>query len=179
MDEKNVVHRDEEGTKIEVKPVLKKQSLIGKKSGARKKKALKWDEHAIVEHDQLRGTRMRIDEPNTPYNYDSYESDDSARHKSPSDGTGKPNPQGLNWDALESKLAEAAAACPSSPSASSDDAEKKRRFQIHRKEHYNEMEAVRNFRLKCGDSMDEDDDADDEKEDAMKALSMAPMDEAS
>ena len=29
-----------------------------------------WDEETIAEHDKLRGTRMKIDEPDTPYNYE-------------------------------------------------------------------------------------------------------------
>lgn len=28
-----------------------------------------WDEETIAEHDLLRGTRQKIDEPNTPYHY--------------------------------------------------------------------------------------------------------------
>merc|ERR1712194_525027 len=48
-------------------------------------KHLSWDENAIEEHDQLRGTRMKIEEPNTPFvHYGSgQESDDSRRPKSP------------------------------------------------------------------------------------------------
>lgn len=30
---------------------------------------VKWDEETIAEHDLLRGTRQKIDEPNTPYHY--------------------------------------------------------------------------------------------------------------
>mgnify|MGYP000547498578 CR=1 FL=1 len=33
------------------------------------KRAIQWDEKAIAEHDLLRGTRMKIDEPKTPYEY--------------------------------------------------------------------------------------------------------------
>lgn len=34
-------------------------------------KGISWDEATISEHDKLRGTRMKIDEPNTPYhNYE-------------------------------------------------------------------------------------------------------------
>ena len=33
-------------------------------------KLLHWDEATIAEHDKLRGTRQKIDEPDTPYNYD-------------------------------------------------------------------------------------------------------------
>lgn len=33
-----------------------------------------WDEPTIAEHDKLRGTRQKIDEPSTPYHYGSGES---------------------------------------------------------------------------------------------------------
>ena len=32
-----------------------------------KKQKITWDEDVIAEHDKLRGTRMKIDEPDTPY----------------------------------------------------------------------------------------------------------------
>ena len=38
------------------KPVLKDQKMKKKKE----RKALTWDEHAIEEHDLLRGTRMKV-----------------------------------------------------------------------------------------------------------------------
>lgn len=46
-------------TKKKVKPVLKKHQgdVI---EGGRPKKELKWDEEIIEEHDQLRGTRMKV-----------------------------------------------------------------------------------------------------------------------
>lgn len=40
---------------MEVKPALKK-----KKKAAKQKGSLQWDEDAIAEHDQLRGTRMKV-----------------------------------------------------------------------------------------------------------------------
>lgn len=33
----------------------------------RKETAIRWDEEIIAEHDKERGTRMKIDEPKTPY----------------------------------------------------------------------------------------------------------------
>lgn len=162
------------------KPALKKDSAADKVE----KKQLKWDEKAIEEHDQLRGTRMKIDEPNTPYtHYDSgAESDDSRRPKSPA--SQRPT---LQWDVLENKLNSVAAvreAYPSSPSSHADnadndpdhsDVEEERRkemrrmeFKEHRKRHYNEMEAVRKFRQEHGGDVlvddDQDGDADDESE---------------
>lgn len=46
-------------TKKKVKPVLKKHPVDGT-DGGRPKKELKWDEEIIEEHDQLRGTRMKV-----------------------------------------------------------------------------------------------------------------------
>lgn len=34
-------------------------------------KGLTWDENTIQAHDKERGGKMKIDEPKTPYNYDS------------------------------------------------------------------------------------------------------------
>jgi protein phosphatase inhibitor 2 len=139
-----------------VKPALKKKPAPQGKPSI-EKKHLKWDEEVIEEHDQLRGTRMKIDEPNTPYtHYDSgAESDDSRRPKSPAN-----QKVTLSWDALQVRLDSVAAvrdAYPSSPSthAESDhsDVEDERKkemhrmeFNEHRKRHYNEFEIVRKFR---------------------------------
>jgi protein phosphatase inhibitor 2 len=88
----------------------------------------------------------------------------------------------INWSHLENKLGAVAAArdiCPSSPSMSSvegglgnssgpdSDVEadrkrrlmKKKEFAMHRKNHYNEMDAVRKWK---SDHQDDDDDDDDE-----------------
>jgi protein phosphatase inhibitor 2 len=148
---------------------------------------LKWDEKAIEEHDQLRGTRMKIDEPNTPYtHYDSGSETDGSASRPKSPITEKHQ---LQWDHLERKLDSVAAvrdAYPSSPSSHAsagdihDPEEKKAEmkaleFKDHRKRHYNEMELVRQFRkehpdqaepLAANDNEEEnnDNDADDEDE---------------
>jgi protein phosphatase inhibitor 2 len=176
-------NRGERGSGKKPKP-----ALVKKKRQQSKEKHLKWDEVAITEHNQLRGTRMKIDEPKTPFEqYDSgAESEDSKRAKSP--GSQKPQ---LSWDVLQTKLDSVAAvrdAYPSSPSehaetdhsdACSDVEEEKRKemrkleFKEHRKRHYNEMEALKRFRAQHPDDVapggedqaeedDEDGDADDE-----------------
>jgi protein phosphatase inhibitor 2 len=148
-------------------------------------KHLKWDEQVIEEHDLLRGTRMKIDEPNTPYtHYDSGSESDHSRPKSPAH-----QKTALSWDNLQSRLdsvvavreqfaaASAASAAASSAvedqtnaamDASSSDVEEEIRnemrileFREHRKRHYNEMELVRQFRQQQPDS-DEDDDLGDD-----------------
>ena len=90
----------------------------------------------------------------------------------------------LNWSSLENKLGAVAAArqmFPSSPSDSGlgsggsgpdSDGErealrkemKSREFRIHRKAHYNEMEAIRRWREEHQDDEDEDDDEGNEME---------------
>jgi len=171
------VHDTESASKV--KPALKKDPRK-QKTEKKQKKHLKWDEVAIEEHDQLRGTRMKIDEPNTPYtHYDSgAESDDSRRPKSPA-----VQKTTLSWDILQNKLDSVAAvreAYPSSPSSHAeadhsdvqDDRKKEMRkleFKEHRKRHYNEMELVRKFREEHPDGLlmdageDVDGDADVEE----------------
>jgi len=156
------------------------------------KKALKWDEHAIEEHDLLRGTRMKIEEPKTPYSHYDHEhhsDDDSAKHprSPPAEDQGAHHVDGerssIDHGMLGRKLASVAAArefYPSSPSASSrdggsvhsDDEEAKkhrqhdREFSMHRKHHYNEMEMLRRFREQHpGGLLDGDDDGDEDDED--------------
>jgi protein phosphatase inhibitor 2 len=160
-----------------VKPALKKDPAPNT-AVDQEKKHLKWDEKAIEEHDQLRGTRMKIDEPNTPYtHYDSgAESDGSGRPKSPAHQ--RPT---LSWDVLQTKLDSVAAVrevYPSSPSSHAEtdhsDVEEDRQremrdmeFKEHRKRHYNEMDAVRKFRQDHDDDnvmADQSGDADDEEE---------------
>lgn len=161
-----------------------------------KKKALKWDEHAIEKHDALRGTRMKIDEPKTPFNYLTYGTDlttpnDSNDNNNNNNSSSSPrtpprmDPFGqspsaaLQWNTLESKLATVAAAreqYPTSPSSANsqdnDDDEDitvrrekihEQEFKIHRKNHYNEMEAVRRFQMEHAD--DDDDEEEEDKDD--------------
>ena len=50
---------------------------------------------------------------------------------------------------------------PDSPCPSEEDLEKKRQFREHRKNHYNEMDAVRKFRQEQHDDDDGDADVED------------------
>lgn len=151
-----------------VKPALKKEV---KPRSDSKDKHLKWDEQVIEEHDLLRGTRMKIDEPNTPYTYydSGAESDDSRRSKSPAN-----QKQLISWDNLQTRLDSVAAVreqFPQSPSSHAEtdqsDAEgaalttadpksemRSLEFKEHRKRHYNEMELVRQFRQQHPDALE-------------------------
>jgi protein phosphatase inhibitor 2 len=153
MDESAVAEIDLEGGEASsIKPALVDQkSKKNRKIKARGR--LKWDEEKIKEHDLLRGTRMKIDEPDTPYHqYDSGSETDGSHNANKNPGTQ------ISWDHLENKLNAAAAAqeaYPSSPSSHGGEEGEERRkkelkeleFKEHRKRHYNEM--VRGIPFKC------------------------------
>jgi protein phosphatase inhibitor 2 len=163
----------------------KSRSNNNKKSSG-KDKHLKWDEAKIKEHDELRGTRMKIEEPNTPFaHYDSGSETDGSLSSAKKSGGNK---ESISWDALTNKLEAHVAvkeAYPSSPSShdgggTADEEEgedrqkelKELEFKEHRKRHYNEMELVRKFRQEHPDGVlvseeaDEDNDDDDNDNDA-------------
>jgi len=193
------------GRKTPVKPALKTSfsmeeeedeeykgtsPRMKKKKSKKKNRKLQWDEARIQEHDKLRGTRMKIDEPNTPFaTYDSGSETDA----SVSSAKGNKHYQTISWDALTNKLEAHAAVAkdnnvypPSSPSShggghttDEEEANEKRErqrkelkrleFQEHRKRHYNEMEVVRRFRRENPDGVPSvnghDTDEDDEDND--------------
>lgn len=149
-----------------------------RRPGQKKKAVLTWDEHQIEEHDQLRGTRMKIDEPDTPFAYAN--SNDGHSDAESSTGSHRSKDKELNWAHLENKLGAVAAVrdgLPSSPSMSSCgggnssgpdpdsdfelEKDKKRKnmkmkeFEMHRKTHYNEFEAMRKWRDATHDDDDE------------------------
>jgi len=157
-----------------------KSALVTKKTRTKKKAVhLTWDEHQIEEHDQLRGTRMKIDEPDTPFAYAN--SNDGHSDAESSTGSHRSKDKELNWAHLENKLGAVAAvrdglasspsmsSCGGGPDPDSDfelEKDKKREnmkmkeFEMHRKTHYNEFEAMRQWRDATHD--DDDDDEDDE-----------------
>ena len=146
---------------VPAKPALKVGSAPTRKS----KGGLKWDEAKIEEHDKLRGTRMKIEEPNTPYHHYDSGSETDGSHSGYKE-------KELSWDHLQNKLHGVAAArdaYPSSPSSHGGDevSEELRQkeikeieFKEHRKRHYNEMELVRKFRQEHPDGPMADVDAD-------------------
>ena len=107
-----------------VKPALKKKAGFNAAAAAgeaaddhHEKKALKWDEVAITEHDKLRGTRMKIEEPNTPYtHYDSGQESDDSSGKQLQKSPVSQSKNALSWDALQNRLDSLAAVQDAFPS---------------------------------------------------------------
>lgn len=118
--EANVLAAKAQGSaEKKVKPALKKKTGFGTTAAApageaaedhHEKKALKWDEVAITEHDKLRGTRMKIDEPDTPYtHYDSGQESDDSSGKQLQKSPVSQAKNALSWDALQNRLDSVAA----------------------------------------------------------------------
>ena len=159
-------------------PVVKPALKTGNKSKSKTKDKdahLKWDEEKIKEHDKERGTRMKIDEPDTPYhhNYDSgSETDGSHRSHERNEKKGALDMTHLQ-NKLDAHVAAKAQVCPNSPGASLGSADEEERakelkaleFKEHRKRHYNEMEMVRRFRMQHANDDDDDDDGDNDADD--------------
>jgi protein phosphatase inhibitor 2 len=103
--------------------------------------------------------KNQIDEPNTPYNYDSGAESDCSNTRSPKEAR-----NALDFEQLQGKLVDVAANCPPSPASShgdqSDDEGKKKAFAANRKKHYNEMELVKKFREEHANDEDEGNEAD-------------------
>ena len=53
--------------KTEIFRLLGKDNSREDKKTLRRKRSVKWDEETISEHDKDRGTRQKIDEPDTPF----------------------------------------------------------------------------------------------------------------
>jgi len=141
---------------------------------------VKFDEATIAEHDKLRGTRQKIDEPDTPFRRDSMDSGSemdsgteemlmetakntevvfdtsglqgSVENGPRNDHKGKGAPGTLDLDQLQQKLQGAA-------DEVAEEEVRHKEFAEKRKNHYNEMEMVRKWREQ---HQDEDDDENDE-----------------
>ena len=72
MDDEELTEKDRPAIVVAVKPALKPPTTSDAATKNTKKKTttLQWDEAKIAEHNVLRGTRMKIDEPDTPFHYD-------------------------------------------------------------------------------------------------------------
>jgi protein phosphatase inhibitor 2 len=85
MEVEPIIHVPYDRTAVPVKPALKKTgtSLAQRKSAAaaaNESETLTWDEAVIEEHDLLRGTRMKIEEPKTPFHYEKEEDEEEEYH---------------------------------------------------------------------------------------------------
>ncbi|KAF0715264.1 Aste57867_3478 [Aphanomyces stellatus] len=168
---------------------------------------IKWDEETIALHDLDRGTRMKIEEPNTPYHYYAGEADtadvgaaeasieitDVAMEMHNADPTNALKPVGasshvgfspaspahsasngkeLQLDELNAKLTEHQersewdSDCSSNASSSSARNRNKmaktatKDFSQKRKQHYNEYERMKQWRLQHAAAAADDDDDD-------------------
>ncbi|KAL4123963.1 hypothetical protein PRIC2_009807 [Phytophthora ramorum] len=141
-----------------------------------------WDEETIARHDLDRGTRMKIDEPNTPYHY--YAEGDDVGGVSPARSlSGKEAQPPIQWDELQSKLQDVKDGKKSewdnSDNESSEglsfaarDEEGKKidedpHFAEKRKMHYNEFERVRAWKMQHA--------AEDEEEEEEEKLAAQPQ----
>mmetsp|Transcript_28867 Transcript_28867/g.45466 ORF Transcript_28867/g.45466 Transcript_28867/m.45466 type:complete len:205 (+) Transcript_28867:68-682(+) len=184
-------HPRDEGSPSKASNAAVASAATVSKSKSDNSKHIVWDEHAIEEHDLLRGTRMKIDEPNTPYTHYDHHSDEestsSGRHpRSPDENHPHHEKNSLanQWGDISSKLqavADKRDACPLSPALSRDsnmsdeeekrkEEEQKKKFKDIRKKHYNEAEMMRKWREQHANDMDdeEDEDEDDDDDEKMK-----------
>ncbi|KAG5177737.1 hypothetical protein JKP88DRAFT_264935 [Tribonema minus] len=138
---------------------------------------IRWDEEVIREHDKLRGTRQKISEPDTPYNFES-QSDISDCESADSGSRGgsvvATSPGGDKGRAdLEGVIKAVKVRLPTADQLNkernarwedeevmdeSGDPRDQHRFKQKRAQHYNEYHMMRQWRQRH--SMDEDDPTD-------------------
>ncbi|VWU48610.1 protein phosphatase inhibitor 2, putative [Hepatocystis sp. ex Piliocolobus tephrosceles] len=114
-----------------------------------KKKSISWDEVTIKEQDKERGSRMKILEPNTPFNF--ILMDSASEDETPKNGDSKGNIQKNNIaDDLINKLNQLVEKQDSKGVTTID-------FKEKRKKHYDEYKTLQELR-KSGtlDSIDEE-----------------------
>jgi len=73
MDDEELTEKDRPAIMVAIKPALKTSTTASDDATTKNMKkttTLQWDEAKIAEHNVLRGTRMKIDEPDTPFHYD-------------------------------------------------------------------------------------------------------------
>ncbi|XP_952429.1 uncharacterized protein TA12355 [Theileria annulata] len=101
-----------------------------KKDFNRKNKSISWDEKSISEQNNERGTRMKITEVSTPFNYDTWDSgseeDFSLRSEYFKEVQKSVNEQ------VASRLMEI-----------KNDDDKKKMFEEQRKKHYDEFKTIK------------------------------------
>ncbi|UIZ28748.1 hypothetical protein KXD40_007353 [Peronospora effusa] len=150
----------------------KPKALVSNQTHSHGDAHVTWDEETIALHDLDRGTRMKIDEPNTPYHY--YGESDEMGKISPARSFSGESP--MQWDELQSKLQDVKDKKDSERDVSHDtnvssdlggldfatrDSEGKKihkdpNFADKRKSHYNEFERVRAWKMQNAAEHDED-----------------------
>ena len=133
----------------------------------RRRVKITWDEETIKEHDKLRGTRMKIDEPDTPFNgaYVPSDDDEDADNKDTTKTTSSPAKQmHVSLEASVGELEKELASNPKSrweaddPEAS-DKKRKHEEFMKKRAQHYNMGERMRQARLAIQKELEEEEAA--------------------
>lgn len=117
---------------------------------------IRFDEKVIQEHDKLRGTRQKIEEPKTPFFHEESSHDDSK--------------QKIDLSQLEDRLQQMASrkSMEGAEGQATDEPEALRNsrhadFEAKRKQHYNEFQEMKRL-LQSRDGLDEEDEEDEEEE---------------
>lgn len=137
---------------------------------------IKWDEETIAEHDKLRGTRQKINEPDTPFERTVKPIDEDADDATGRSVASTPHKEDIsqNWEALNAKLTfeaqkqkekddirdyETSIGEYTGSGTEGDDEAKKQSFADKRAAHYNEYLVLKAMRQKMDDEDDDEDDA--------------------
>jgi len=164
------------------KPILKQNRVHKPRSG------LLWDELNIEETSKERGTRMKIDEPDTPYNYDYVSSSSEEEDPQPKPVQQAENVVSSNWDAINNKLETAQKKQEHGldlVAGVEEEKKKKEDFMQKRKAHYNEgkkwkealdhqKRTVIDKKEKVKPEKDEENEQDDGKDDGKDSVSSEP-----
>ncbi|UVC54626.1 hypothetical protein MACJ_003590 [Theileria orientalis] len=105
-------------------------SLAKEKDPNRKKKTITWDENCIREQDKERGTRMKIPEISTPFNYETWDSGSEEDFSSKAERLSQV--QQTMREEVVHRLLEI-----------KEDTEKKKLFEEQRKKHYDEYKTIK------------------------------------
>lgn len=124
--------------------------MAGKLVPSSRKQTIIWDEPTIAEHDKERGTRQKIDEPPTPFRYDSSDRDGEGGDRgSFTSGGAAEGVMDTSWETIQAKLQyeksleeQVGKEAPDSPPQDSE----KSAFKSKRAAHYNEFKVIQAMR---------------------------------